>query len=173
MNSSLVVGQRHDRVALSTLESLTVGLLTSMIPIWLVFQALGIQALFPPIGILYAIGSAIVAGVMLFWGKRWSPALAAAWSSAMMIPESMPAIDHLLHWDDLYSHFDHYLLIMTFFPLAITLLATGIAATIENYRGTSPAWLGAGPLRKALPAVLAVIVVANAVTIVLYAFDVP
>jgi hypothetical protein len=173
MNPSLVVGQRHVRVAPSTLESLTVGLLTSMILIWIVFQVVEIKALFPPIGILYAVGSAGIAGVVLLGRKRWSPALAAAWGIAMMIPESMPAIDHMLHWDDLYSHFAHYLLIMTFFPLAITLVATGIAATLQNYRGTSSVRLDSGLLRKALFGVLTLIVIANAVTIALYAFDIP
>jgi hypothetical protein len=173
MNPSLVVGQRQERVALGTLETLTVALLAAMIPVWLVFQVVEIQALFPPIGMLYAVGSAVVAGVILLGRKRWGPALAAAWGTAMMIPEGIPAIDHLLHWDDLHGHFAHYLLIMTFFPLAVTLVATGIAATVQNDRGTSPARLHSGRLRKVLLGLVTLILVANAVTIALYALDIP
>lgn len=138
MDGTMIVGQRAARTPLSTLERLTVGLLAGMVPIWIAFQVLDLQALFPPIGIVYALGSILVLGAVLLTSKRWSPALAAGWGAAMMIPESIPAIGHLLHWGDIYTHFAHYLLIMTFFPLAIALVATGIWATVQNYKHGQP-----------------------------------
>ncbi len=158
---------------LTTLEQLTVGLLIGMVLIWTTFQVVGVRALFPPIGIVYALGSIAVAGAMLRSRKRWSPAIAAGWGVAMIIPEGMAARSHLLHWNEIYTHFDHYLLIMTFFPLAIALVATGIGATVQNYRREredrrAPDWL-----RGAALGVATLILVANAVTVILYASKIP
>jgi hypothetical protein len=119
------------------------------------------------------LGSAIIAGTIMLGRQRWSPALAAGWGLLMMIPESIPAIGHLLHWNDLYTHFGHYLIIMTFFPLAILLVAVGIGATVQNARHQpadrrAPHWL-----RGALLGVGTLILAANTVTIVLYAFRIP
>lgn len=157
----------------TTLEQLTAGLLAGMVLIWITFQVVGIRALFPPIGIVYALGSIAVAGTLRRGRKRWSPAIAAGWGAAMMIPESMPAISHLLNWNEIYTHFDHYLLIMTFFPLAIALVAAGIGATVQNYRSEredqrTPNWL-----RGAALGVATLILVGNAVTVILYAYNIP
>ena len=173
MNLAVGVGRRAERSTLSALETLTVGILTGMILIWLSFQVVDLQALFPPIGILYALGSAIVAGTIMLGRWQRSPALAAGWGLLMMIPESMPAIGHLLDWNDLYTHFSHYLIIMTFFPLAILLVAAGIGAAIQNAGREpedrrAPHWL-----RGALVGVGMLILVANAVTVLLYAFRIP
>lgn len=173
MNPTVVVGQRTERAPLSTLENLTAGILAGMVLIWITFQVVELQALFPPIGILYALGSMAVAGAILFSRRQWSPALAAGWSVMMMIPESVPAAGHMLHWEDIYTHFSHYLIIMTFFPLAIALIATGIGATIQNYtrephNRPAPDWL-----RIAVQSLTAVIVVANALVIALYLLEIP
>ena len=173
MNLAVGVGRRAERSTLSALETLTVGILAGMILIWLSFQVVDLQALFPPIGILYALGSIIVAGTIMLGRWQRSPALAAGWGLLMMIPESVPAIGHLLDWNDLYTHFAHYLIIMTFFPLAILLVAAGIGATIQNARREpgdrrAPRWL-----RGALLGVGTLILVSNAVTVLLYAFRIP
>ncbi|MDP9469298.1 MAG: hypothetical protein M3Q71_01335 [Chloroflexota bacterium] len=158
---------------LTALERLTAGLLAGMVLLWTTFQVVEIRALFPPIGIVYALGSIAVAGATLHSWRRWSPSLAAGWTAVTMIPESIPAISHLLDWTEIYTHFGHYLLIMTFFPLAITLVAAGVGATVQNYRRErqdrrAPNWL-----RSALLGVAAVILVGNAVTLVLHAYKVP
>jgi len=173
MSSAVIVGHRAEQGALSVLETLTVGILAGMVLIWLSFQGVEIQALFPPIGILYALGSAIVAVTMVLGHRRWSPALAAGWGLLMMIPESIPAIGHLLHWNGIYTHFGHYLIIMTFFPLAILLVVAAIGATVQNSRREpgdhrAPHWL-----RDTLLGVVALIFVANVMTVVLYAFRIP
>jgi hypothetical protein len=173
MSSAIAVGQRTERVSLSPLEDLTVGILAGMVLVWITFQVVDLQALFPPIGILYALGSIAVAGAIVFSRRHWSPALASGWSVMMMIPESLPAIEHLLHWDDIYTHFGHYLIIMTFFPLAFALVASGIGATVQNYKRESqdrhaPDWL-----RTAVLGLITLIVLANALTIGLYIFDIP
>lgn len=173
MNTALVVGQRTEREALSTLEKLLVATLAAMVLIWIPFQVLDIRALFPPIGTLYAIGSIIIAGAILLSRKRWCPVLAAGWGVLMTIPESTPAFDHLLHWNDIYTHFTHYLIIMTFFPLVIVMVATGIGATVQNYRRPAqdrhaPDWL-----RASLLGVMTLIIIANLVTVTLYAFQIP
>ena len=173
MSSAVLVGKRTERGTLSALETLTVGILAGMVLIWITFQVVEIQALFPPIGILYALGSAIIAGVMVLGHRPWSPAVAAGWGVLMMIPESIPAMGHLLHWNDIYTHFGHYLIIMTFFPLAIGLVAAGIGATVQNVRREpedrrAPHWL-----RGALLGVVALILVANTATVALYAFHIP
>lgn len=173
MSSALAVEQRTERAPLSTLENLTVGILAGMVLVWITFQVVDLQALFPPIGILYALGSIAVAGTIAFSRRHWSPALAAGWSVMMMIPESVLALEHLLHWDDIYTHFGHYLIIMTFFPLAFALVASGIGATVQNYKREpqdrhAPDWL-----RSAVLGLIAFIVLANALTIGLYVFDIP
>ncbi len=158
---------------LTTLEQLTAGLLIGMVLIWTTFQVVGVRALFPPIGIVYTLGSIAVAGAMLSSRKRWSPAIAAGWGVVMIIPEGIATSSHLLHWSEIYTHFDHYLLIMTFFPLVIALVATGIGATLQNYRREredrrAPNWL-----RGAALGVVTLILVANAVTVILYAYKIP
>ncbi len=158
---------------LTALERLTVGLLAAMVPIWILFQVLVERALFPPIGPVYALGSIAVASAMLRSRKRWSPAVAAGWGVTMMLPESIPAIPHLLHWNDIYTHFAHYVLIMTFFPLAIALVATGIGATVQNYRRDEEDRRAPGWLRDAALGVASLILVANAVTLVLHAYRIP
>jgi hypothetical protein len=134
---------------------------------------LEIGALFPPIGVLYAIGSIIVLAAIFFSRKPWAPALAAVWGAMMLTPESIPASGHLLHWHDIYTHFGHYLVIMTFFPLAIALVVTGIAAAVQNTRmpvsaRQTPSWL-----RGLVVGTVAFIVAGNAVTVILYALNVP
>jgi hypothetical protein len=172
MSSAIAVGQRTERTPLSTLESLTVGILAGMVLVWITFQVVDLQALFPPIGILYALGSIAAAAAILLSRRHWSPALAAGWS-VMMIPESIPAVEHLLDWNDFYTHFGHYLIIMTFFPLAIALVASGIGATVQNYNHEpqdrqAPDWL-----QSAILGVVTLVLVANAVTVALYAFHIP
>ena len=159
----------------SALESVVLALLGANAAIWITFQVVEIKAPFPPIGILYALGSLIIAGVLLRSRKPWVPALASAWAVLTMIPESIPAVGHLLDWSELYTHFGHYLIIMTFFPLALLMAATGIAATVRN-RATAgadvdapvPSWL-----RTAVTGVIAFVVVANLVTIILYVLEIP
>ncbi len=173
MSTAIAMRQRTERTPLNTLENLNVGILAIMVLVLITFQVVDLQALFPPIGILYALGSIAVAAVIVFGRRIWSPALAAGWSVVMMIPESLPAIEHLLHWGDLSTHFGHYLVIVTFFPLAFALIAAGVGATVQNYKRQphdrpAPDWL-----RSALLGLIAFIVVANAVTITLYAFDIP
>ena len=165
--------QPADEGSHTALKRLTAALLMAMVPIWITFQVLGIRALFPPIGNVYALGSIAVAGTLLRSRKRWSPGIASGWSVAMMIPESIPAISHLLHWSEIYTHFDHYLLIMTFFPLAIALVAAGIGATVQNYRSEredrrAPNWLRGAALGMAT-----LVLTANAVTVILYAYNIP
>lgn len=161
------------RARRSALETTVLAILAAMVVIWIVFQIAAIQSPFPPIGILYALGSVIVGGVLIRVQKPWTPAVASAWALLMMVPESLPAIEHMLDWSELYSHFDHYLLIMTFFPLAALLAVAGIAATRQNRSlavtgadAPAPSWL-----RTAVASVVAFIVVANLVTIALYAFE--
>lgn len=159
----------------SALDSTALALLGAMAAIWAVFQVVEIRALFPPIGILYALGSIAVAAVLFRVRKTWAPAVASAWAVLMMVPESIPAVGHLLDWSELYSHFGHYLIIMTFFPLALLLAVVGIAATRRNRAAAvtgldaaTPSWL-----RGALTGVATFIVVANVVTILLYALEIP
>lgn len=142
MNATITVPQRTRREALSALERAAVGILLTMAVIWTVFQVIEIQALFPPIGLLYTIGSAVIAVVMLLGRKRWSPGLAAGWAVLMMIPESLPAIGHLTNWDEIYTHFAHYLIIVTFFPLAIAAMTSipaplGARADAETVAGVN------------------------------------
>ncbi len=173
MNAVIVVGKPTEGRALRPLETVTVGILAGMVLIWAMFQVVEIQALFPPIGILYALGSIVVAGAILLTRSHWSPALAAGWGAMMMIPESILAIKHLIHWDEIYTHFGHYLIIMTFCPLAIALVAAGIAATVQNYKHEpqdrrAPHWL-----RGTVLGVVTLVLVANIVTVALYAFHIP
>ncbi len=173
MNSVITVGQRTQREALSALERTVVGILLAMVLIWTAFQVMDVQSLFPPIGILYALGSIIVAAVILLNHKSWSPALAAGWAVLMLIPETVPAVRHLIDWSDIYTHFGHYLIIMTFFPLAIALMALGVGSTIQNRRHEAhdrhaPSWLS-----TAMPAMVALIIVANAVVVALYLLEIP
>ncbi len=168
-----VVHQPAAREAFTPLERLTVGLLMGMVLIWTTFQVVEVQAIFPPIGIVYALGSIAVTGVMLRSRRGWIPSVAAGWGVTMMIPESIPAISHLLHWSELYTHFGHYLLIMTFFPLAIALVAAGIGATLQNSRREREAQRTPEWLQGAAVGVAALILVANAVTLILYAYKIP
>ena len=152
------------------LQTAILGILLSMVVIWIPFQVIEIGSLFPPIGILYAVGSIIVATAIVRMRQPWSPAIASAWSLMMMAPEIGPAIGHLTDWSDLQGHFGHYLIIMTFFPLAIALFAFGVVATSRRYRGLerhAPAWLG-----KALALTIAFIVIADLVTIAIRVFDI-
>jgi hypothetical protein len=164
----------HDtavRSTRSTLETVMLALLGVITVIWTVFQIVEIKTLFPPIGILYAAGSIILIGLLVRVCKPWMPAVVAAWAVLTMIPESLPAIEHLLDWSELYTHFGHYLIIMTFFPLAFLLVAVGIATTVQNRASAvtdAPSWL-----RPAVTGVVALIVTANIVTIVLYALEIP
>jgi hypothetical protein len=89
----------------STLETVMLALLGVITVIWTVFQIVEIKALFPPIGILYAAGSIILIGLLVRVHKPWMPAVVAAWAVLTMIPESLPAIEHLLDWSELYTHF--------------------------------------------------------------------
>jgi hypothetical protein len=112
---------------------------------WVWFQIFSIEALFPPIGPLYALGCLVVAGVIAK-RHRWAPALGAGWSVVMLAIESVPAIDHLLHWDEVYSHLAHYLLLTVFVPMAVFIVITGVSATRQNYsvaaaERDTPAWL--------------------------------
>jgi len=173
MSIAIASRQRTERTPLSTLENLIVGILGMMVLVWITFQVVDLQALFPPIGILYALGSIAMAAVIVFSRRLWSPALAAGWSVVMMIPESLPAVEHLLHWDDLSTHFGHYVVIMTFFPLAFALVAAGVGATVQNYRHEPQDRVAPDWLRSAVLGLIAFIVVANAVTIILYALDIP
>lgn len=173
MSSVVSFGQRAQREALSVLESLAVGILLAMVLIWTIFQVVELQSVFPPIGILYALGSIMITAVIVVGRRRWSPALAAGWAVLMLIPESIPAIGHLTEWSEIYTHFAHYLIIMTFFPLAMALATIGIMATVQNYRHEpenrpAPNWL-----RGAMLAVASFIVIANAVVVALYLFDIP
>ena len=159
--------------ARNAFERYVVALLGAIAMIWIVFQVVEIRAPFPPIGILYAVGSIAVAGLVVRGGKTWAPAVAAGWAVLMIIPESIPAIGHLRDWSELYTHFGHYLVIVTFFPLAALLAAVGIAATAQNRAITdagevAPAWL-----RVARIGVLSFIVVANLITIMLYVLEIP
>jgi hypothetical protein len=173
MSTAISVQRQADAAARTSLESLAIGILAAMVLVWIPFQVIEIQAIFPPIGILYAVGSIAIAAVIRFTRKRWSPALAAAWGLLMMIPESGPAIGHLRDWSELDGHFGHYLVIMTFFPLALALIATGTLATLRAYRDEAPQQEIPSRLRQALLAGAALIVVANLVTIALYLFDIP
>lgn len=171
--SAISVRQHTERSTPISLERLVLGTLLAMVFVWIPFQIVEIRSIFPPIGILYALGSIIVAGVVLMSRRAWAPAIASAWGVMMMIPETMPAIGHLTHWNEIYTHFGHYLVIMTFFPLAIALIAAGAVATVQNYTREpndryAPDWLPG-----ALIGLIALIVIANAVTIGLYAFDIP
>jgi hypothetical protein len=172
MNQGITIGQRAREEALGALDRTLAGILASMALIWSAFQVVEIQAVFPPIGILYALGSTAIAAVIVVGRPAWGPALAAGWGALMMVPESIPAIGHLTDWSEIYSHFVHYLVIVTFFPLAIALVATGIGATVRIRRGAdtrqAPAWLP-----PALLALAALIAVANTVVIALYTFDIP
>lgn len=165
--------ESRTRSSRTVLDTVIIALLGVMAAIWTVFQIVEIKAPFPPIGILYALGSVILAVVLLRSRKTWVPAVVAGWAAVTMIPESIPAIDHLRDWSELYTHFGHYLIIMTFFPLAILLVVVSVVATVRNREATgadapAPTWL-----RPALLGVSAFIIVANAVTIVLYALEIP
>lgn len=166
--------QDHDviaRSARSAFETLAIVLLGAISVIWIVFQVVEIGGPFPPIGILYALGSIAVAAMLIRLRKPWTPSVASGWAALMMIPESIPAVGHLRDWSELYTHFGHYLVIMTFFPLAALVVVVGLAATAQNraISGTgAPSWL-----RVALVSVSVFIIVANAITIMLYAFEIP
>jgi hypothetical protein len=173
MNTTMTIERHAERSAMSALERVVMSILAAMVPIWLVFQVLEIGAPFPPIGVLYAVGSIVVLGAMLYSRKPWAPVLAAVWGAMMLTPESIPASGHLLHWNDLYSHFGHYLVIMTFFPLAIALVVTGIAAAVQNSRNPAserpaPRWL-----RGLAIGTVTLMAIGNGVIVILYAFNIP
>ncbi len=173
MNSTLALGQRTRSTALSPLEGTTVGILLAMVLVWTTFQIVEIRALFPPIGTLWALGSAVIATVIVLGHRSWSPALAAGWAVLVMIPESIPAIGHLTDRSEIYTHFGHYLVIATFFPLALALVATGTLATIQNRQHApdnrpAPAWLP-----RAAAGTVSLIVIANAAVVALYLLDIP
>jgi len=167
-----IAARQHEQKAAgerSALDTAILAVLFAMVLVWIPFQVTEIRALFPPIGILYAVGSILVAGAVLMVRKPWSPLIASAWGALMMVPETGPAIGHLRDWSDLTGHFGHYLVIMTFFPLALALIVFGVAATSRTYRGLAqqaPAWL-----RTAAIGIASVIVIADAVVIVLRILD--
>jgi hypothetical protein len=167
--ASIAVRQQHKTHERTALESAILGILFAMVLVWIPFQVTEIRSLFPPIGILYALGSVIVAGAVLMVRKPWSPLIASAWGALMMVPETGPAIGHLRDWSELAGHFGHYLVIMTFFPLALALVAFGIAATSRTYRGLdhqAPTWL-----RTAAIGIVSFIVIADVVVIALRVLD--
>jgi hypothetical protein len=173
MNTVMTIERTGERGVSSPLERTVKGILIAMVPIWVAFQALEIGALFPPIGVLYAVGSMVVLAAIFASRKPWAPAMAAVWGAMMLTPESIPASGHLLHWDDLSTHFGHYLVIMTFFPLALALVATGIAAAVQNTRTPPAARPAPRWLRGLAIGTVTLIVAGNAATVILYALDVP
>jgi hypothetical protein len=173
--SSMVVDKQTVEIPVTERRPALVGAtragLLALIVAWLAFQILAIRAPFPPIGIMYAVGYGV--GV---WAisrrKRWGIGFAVGVTSLIQLVESPLTVGHLLNWNDIYTHFDHYLLLGVFLPFSALTVATGVAAMrrtgAQTTGAAAPAWLRVAVIATAVSIVLSEIIV-----IALYELQIP
>jgi hypothetical protein len=120
---------QRQRRPLTTFGKITLAALLALVVLFVFQQVAIFKAFFPPVGIVQAALTLLIAGIVAT-GRRWTPAVGALWCGLLVLGSLPMTIHHLGNPGEDILDF-----VFTLVALLLILIGVvaGIAATVQNY----------------------------------------